>query len=60
MRVECQKCGRPTYAGCGAHVEQVLANVPPIERCHCREKERKDVSTSPRSGRSEGHFGRKA
>ena len=36
-RVDCSRCGRPTYAGCGAHVEQVLGNVPPAERCHCRE-----------------------
>ncbi len=36
-RVECSKCGRPTFAGCGAHVEQVLGDVPRDERCHCRE-----------------------
>ena len=35
-RVNCTKCGRPTYAGCGAHVEQVLADVPTTERCRCR------------------------
>jgi len=35
-RIECAKCGRPTYAGCGAHVERVLANVSVPERCHCR------------------------
>jgi hypothetical protein len=51
--VECPKCGRPTYAGCGAHVEQVLGHVPPAERCQCRE-ERRDAgktpaATSPRS-----------
>jgi hypothetical protein len=32
-RVVCSKCGKPTFAGCGAHVEQVLADVPPAERC---------------------------
>ena len=37
-RVECSTCGRPTYAGCGAHIEQVLKNVPKAERCRCREK----------------------
>lgn len=36
-RVNCASCGRPTYAGCGAHVEQVLADVPTTERCRCRE-----------------------
>ncbi len=39
-RVECTRCGKPTYAGCGAHVEQVLGNVPKAERCDCREKAR--------------------
>jgi len=35
-RVSCAACGKPTYAGCGAHVDQVLAGVPPAERCQCR------------------------
>jgi hypothetical protein len=34
-RVECRKCGKPTWAGCGAHVEQVLGNVPAADRCQC-------------------------
>ena len=37
-RVECAQCARPTYAGCGAHVEQVLGDVPAAERCRCREE----------------------
>lgn len=37
-RVTCSTCGKPTFAGCGAHVEQVLADVPPAERCRCREQ----------------------
>jgi hypothetical protein len=36
-RVECAKCGKPTYAGCGLHIEQVLGNVAPADRCRCRE-----------------------
>jgi ribosomal 50S subunit-associated protein YjgA (DUF615 family) len=36
-RVTCDRCGKPTFAGCGAHVEQVLADVPKGDRCHCRE-----------------------
>jgi hypothetical protein len=36
-RVDCPKCGRPTFAGCGLHVEQVLGDVPPAERCRCHE-----------------------
>ena len=53
QRVECRKCGRPTYAGCGAHVEQVLGNVPKAERCRCREEKGKsakpDVQVEGRS-----------
>lgn len=37
VRVTCNVCGKPTYAGCGAHVESVLAGVPKDERCKCRE-----------------------
>jgi hypothetical protein len=37
-RVDCKKCGRPTFAGCGMHIEQVLGNVPPSQRCRCREE----------------------
>lgn len=35
-RVMCPTCNRPTFAGCGAHVEQVLGDVPPAERCQCQ------------------------
>ncbi len=35
-RVTCEKCGKPTFAGCGAHIEQVLGDVPRSERCDCR------------------------
>jgi hypothetical protein len=37
-RVDCPSCGRPTYAGCGLHIEQVLGDVPPGDRCRCREQ----------------------
>jgi hypothetical protein len=36
-RVTCSTCGKPTFAGCGMHVEQVLGDVPPAERCKCKE-----------------------
>jgi hypothetical protein len=51
-RVECSKCGRPTFAGCGAHVEQVLGNVPPADRCHCHETKAKDVEPGLNAERS--------
>jgi hypothetical protein len=34
-RVTCSQCHKPTFAGCGAHVEQVLAAVPRKDRCQC-------------------------
>jgi hypothetical protein len=37
-RVDCPTCGRPTFAGCGQHIEQVLGNIPPADRCRCREE----------------------
>lgn len=38
-RVSCGSCGRPTFAGCGRHIDQVLGDVPVSERCHCQEKQ---------------------
>ncbi|MCX6521520.1 MAG: hypothetical protein NTZ21_12730 [Actinobacteria bacterium] len=32
-RVTCKTCGKPSWAGCGAHVEQVLGDVPKRDRC---------------------------
>jgi hypothetical protein len=32
----CGRCRKVTYSGCGMHVQQVLANVPPDQRCTCR------------------------
>jgi hypothetical protein len=40
-RIQCSSCGKPTYAGCGMHVEQVLGDVPKEDRCRCREESRK-------------------
>jgi len=39
-RIQCGECNKPSYAGCGAHVEQVLADVPRDQRCGCREAKR--------------------
>jgi hypothetical protein len=36
-KVTCKKCGKPSWAGCGAHVEQVLGSVPKADRCRCDE-----------------------
>ncbi|MFO0624242.1 MAG: hypothetical protein U0325_01380 [Polyangiales bacterium] len=29
----CPECGKPTFAGCGMHIEQVLGDVPKEKRC---------------------------
>ncbi len=31
--VACKKCDKTTWAGCGQHVDQVLARVPRNDRC---------------------------
>lgn len=31
----CQKCSKATWAGCGNHVDQVMANIPQSRRCTC-------------------------
>ncbi|MEZ5183145.1 MAG: hypothetical protein R2702_14940 [Acidimicrobiales bacterium] len=38
QRVTCKTCGKPTYAGCGMHIEQVLGNVKPADRCQGHER----------------------
>lgn len=38
-RIECEQCHKPSYAGCGKHVEQVLRGVKPTDRCMCREQQ---------------------
>jgi hypothetical protein len=37
-RVQCNRCGKPTWAGCGQHIEQALAGVPVSQRCKCPPK----------------------
>jgi hypothetical protein len=54
QRVTCATCGKPTFAGCGAHVEQVLGDVPPEQRCKCRETK----AERPPQGEREGIFKR--
>lgn len=31
--VACKKCGKTTWAGCGMHVDQVMRDVAPENRC---------------------------
>ena len=45
-RITCPSCGKPAWAGCGAHVEQVLGDVPKADRCRCQEKAEPDKTLS--------------
>lgn len=31
----CRTCGKTTWAGCGRHVDEVMAKVPAGQRCTC-------------------------
>ena len=46
--VRCKTCGKTTWAGCGQHVDQVMANVPRGERCpgHSEAEKAAAASTS--------------
>ena len=50
--VTCKTCGKTTWAGCGQHVDQVMAGVPRRDQCegHARES-RKDSFLSRLLGR---------
>jgi hypothetical protein len=31
--VPCKTCGKTTWAGCGQHIDQVMARIPSAQRC---------------------------
>ena len=33
--IRCQNCGKTTWAGCGQHFDEVMADVPTSEQCTC-------------------------
>lgn len=35
QKVACGSCGKPTWQGCGEHIEEALADVPQADRCSC-------------------------
>ncbi len=51
----CRQCGKPTWAGCGAHIEQALANVPVTQRCQCREKKALAPAASTSAASTRGY-----
>ncbi|PSC75677.1 hypothetical protein C2E20_1094 [Micractinium conductrix] len=32
----CVKCFKPTWVGCGKHIDYALDGVPEDNRCHCK------------------------
>jgi hypothetical protein len=34
-RTTCRNCKKPTWSGCGNHIEIALKGVPKSERCKC-------------------------
>lgn len=34
-RVTCRSCNKPTWSGCGNHIEEALAGVAKKDRCQC-------------------------
>jgi hypothetical protein len=37
-QVTCRRCGNASWAGCGQHVNQVMAGVAKSKRCQCPPK----------------------
>lgn len=42
----CKTCGKTTWAGCGQHVDQVMAGVPRADRCPGHAQETSDTRDS--------------
>lgn len=46
--VQCAKCGKTTWAGCGLHKDMVMSKIPPENRCTCpREGEAHPAPAAP-------------
>ncbi len=35
-KITCDVCGKPTWEGCGDHIEHALQGVAVADRCHCK------------------------
>lgn len=54
----CHSCGDTTWAGCGQHVDQVMARVPEDARCNCDGRGSRRSSNDTVSGGLLGRFRR--
>jgi hypothetical protein len=41
-KTTCRKCGKPSWAGCGNHIEIALKGVPKSQRCQGHENDPKE------------------
>ena len=41
-RTTCRKCQKPTWSGCGQHIEQALAGVAKKDRCQGHDNDPKE------------------
>lgn len=46
FKMACSACNRPTWAGCGAHIDSALAGIPLEDRCHCKKYTNQATRTS--------------
>ncbi|MBU3690102.1 MAG: hypothetical protein B7C54_05355 [Acidimicrobiales bacterium mtb01] len=49
-QVTCRQCGKPSWAGCGAHVEEVLGHVQKDQRCRCDDAPSKSAQPATKKG----------
>ena len=56
--VSCKVCGKTTWAGCGQHVDQVMAGVPRADRCTGHTAAEEQESRAARGGLLSRIFGR--
>lgn len=47
----CARCGKTTWTGCGSHVDDVMAGVPPQQRCTCNPTDEQPARRFPWSRR---------
>lgn len=53
FQVECSSCRRPSWAGCGNHIDGCLRDVKMEERCACKAR----TTAEHRSAKSTGSSG---
>jgi len=41
-QVTCRKCGKPSWAGCGQHVTEVMRGIPKSKQCQGHANDQKE------------------